>query len=94
MERTLRDTKSARSVPPRQNGPAICALREKDGWTQTALAEAVGIRQASLSAIESESANARITTLNLIARKLHVPLDAIMRCPAAEVASAADGRVA
>ena len=83
MEGTLRDTKfsgtAPRSRPRRQNGAAIKALREKDGWSQTALAQRVGIRQASLSAIESESANAHITTLNLIARAMRVPVDAIMR---------------
>lgn len=83
MEGTLKDTTSAGATrgsrPRRQNGAAIRALREKDGWSQTALAEKVGIRQASLSAIESESANAYITTLNLIARALRVPVAAIMR---------------
>lgn len=75
MEGTPKDSKS----PPRQNGAAIRALREKDGWTQAALAEAVGIRQATLSAIESESASAYVTTLNLIARAMRVPVAAIMR---------------
>lgn len=76
MNRTLRDTKSAR---PRQNGAAIRALREKDGWTQTALARAVGMTQANYWRIESEAANARVESLNRIARALRVPVAAIMR---------------
>lgn len=82
MKETPKDTRapvSRRGKSAKQNGPAIRALREKDGWTQTALAQAVGIRQASLSNIESETSNATIATLNLIARRLRVPLDAIMR---------------
>lgn len=83
MEETPKDTESPRVTRrgrlPRQNGPAIRALREKDGWTQDKLAKAVGIRQASLSAIERELSSAHITTLNLIARKLRVPVGAIMR---------------
>lgn len=63
----------------RQNGAAVRALREKDGWSQEALAKAAGISQAGLSQIETESASAHATTLNRIARKLHVPVDAIMR---------------
>jgi transcriptional regulator with XRE-family HTH domain len=63
----------------RQNGPAIRALREKDGWSQTGLAKAAGIEQCTLSLIESESTNARVSTLNALARRLRVPVDAIMR---------------
>lgn len=63
----------------RQNGAAIRALREKDGWSQTALAKAAGISQGSLSDIESETINAATLTLNRIARRLRVPADAIMR---------------
>jgi DNA-binding XRE family transcriptional regulator len=86
MTRTLGDIDSPQETSPdrpkRQNGLTIRALREKDGFSQTALAKAVGIRQASLSAIESELADAHISTLNLIARALHVPVGAIMRnCP-------------
>lgn len=64
---------------PRQNGPAIRAIREKDGWTQTALAKAAGIKQATLSAIESELTNTTVATLNKLARNLRVPVAAIMR---------------
>jgi DNA-binding XRE family transcriptional regulator len=94
MERTLADIESSdpdrRQLPKRQNGAAIRALREKDGWSQTALAREVGIRQATLSGIESESANAQVTTLNRIARALRVPVAAVMRdCMTAEAGSAA-----
>lgn len=81
MQRTLGDTESERDTlrksPTRQNGAAIRALREKDGMSQTALAAKVGIRQASLSAIESGAANAYVTTLNKIARALCVPTAAV-----------------
>lgn len=83
MEETPKDTASRRvtrhGTPPRQNGLAIRALREKDGWSQSALATAAGIRQASLSAIESEQSNATVRTLNILARQLRVPVAAIMR---------------
>lgn len=89
MNETLRDTASPaprgdqRRV--RQNGLAIRALREKDGWSQASLARQVGIKQQSLSAIEIETDNAGIGTLNLIARAMRVPVAAIMRdCDGAE----------
>lgn len=92
MEETPRDTGVRRVTRdgsrPRQNGPAIRAIREKDCWTQTALAKAVGIRQGTLSDIETEAASATVVTLNKIARKLRVPVDAIMRDPADEDAPA------
>lgn len=90
MEGTPMDTtSSSRRRPARQNGAAIRALREKDGWSQDALAKAAGLSQRALSNIEREEANARIANLNRIARKLHVPLDAIMRDPG-ETQDAAD----
>lgn len=83
MEETLKDTASRRisrdGMPVRQNGTAIRVIREKDGWSQNALAKAVGISQGALSHIEGESDNAGVPTLNLIARKLHIPVGAIMR---------------
>lgn len=83
MEETPRDTTSGRVTRngklPRQHGPAIAALREKDGLSQTKLARAVGIHQSTLSAIESELSGASMPTLNLIARSLGVPVAAIMR---------------
>lgn len=83
MEETPKDTASGRVTrngkPPRQHGPAIAALREKDGLSQTKLAKAVGIHQSTLSSIESEQSNASMPTLNLIARSLGVPVAAILR---------------
>jgi transcriptional regulator with XRE-family HTH domain len=83
MTGTLRDTRSGqRDCPPsprRQNGAAIRALREKDGWSQTALAAAAGMTQANYWRIETEAANARVESLNRIARALRVPVAAIMR---------------
>lgn len=83
MEETPQDTGGQRAARdgsrPRQNGPAIRAIREKDGWTQTGLAKAAGIRQATLSGIENETSSATVVTLNRIARKLRVPVGAIMR---------------
>jgi transcriptional regulator with XRE-family HTH domain len=83
MNKTPRDTTSRRvtrsGTVPRQNGPAIRALREKDGWTQKALAEAAGLRQASLSDIEREASSATAITLNKLARNLGVPVAAILR---------------
>lgn len=88
MEETPKDTGGRRVTRhgsrPRQNGPAIRAIREKDCWSQAALAKAVGIRQGTLSDIETEAASATVITLNKIARKLRVPVDAIMREPADE----------
>ncbi len=83
MSRTLGDIKrpgeTARPKPRRQNGAAIRSLREKDGWSQDALAKAAGLRQATLSVIETEYSNATVRTLNRIARQLRVPVAAIMR---------------
>lgn len=79
MDRTPQDTASPPRRPRRQVGAAIRALREKDGWSQAALAEAAGIRQASLSAIETEAVSAHVMTLNRLARQLRVPVAAIMR---------------
>lgn len=83
MEETPKDTASGRVTrngkPPRQHGPAIAALREKDGLSQTKLAKAVGIHQSTLSAIENEQSSASMPTLNLIARRLGVPVAAVMR---------------
>lgn len=85
MKETPKDTKSRRvtrsGAVPRQNGPAIRALREKDGWSQPELARASGISQGNLSAIETETDNAGVLTLNRIARQLRVPVAAIMREP-------------
>lgn len=83
MEETLKDTESRRygrdGRPIRQNGPAIRALREKDGWTQAAFAGALSKSGGYLSAIESETEAAPVVLLNRMARVLRVPAGAIMR---------------
>jgi transcriptional regulator with XRE-family HTH domain len=66
---------------PPQNGAAIRSLREKDGYSQTEFAKAVGMKQGGLSLIETEMRHARLSTLNRIARQLRVPVAAIMRDP-------------
>jgi DNA-binding XRE family transcriptional regulator len=82
MTQTLRDTSAPQETARRQvrqNGKAIQSLREKDGFTQTAFAREIGMTQANLWRIENERANARVATLNKIARKLCVHVGAIMR---------------
>lgn len=80
----------ARASSPRrlQMGTTIRCLRERDGLTRDQLAEAAQIDEPTLSDIETEAASATVVTLNKIARKLRVPLDAIMREPASEDAPA------
>jgi transcriptional regulator with XRE-family HTH domain len=80
MNETPKDTASPRVI--RQNGIAIRVIREKDGLSQNQLAKAVGIAQPSLSEIEGESVNAKVVTLNRIARQLGIPVAAIMRAHA------------
>ncbi len=82
MQRTLRDTESPGQAPrpkrKRQNEIALRALREKDGWSQAQLAKASGMTQANYWRIEAGAANARVESLNKIARALRVPVAAIM----------------
>jgi transcriptional regulator with XRE-family HTH domain len=78
QDRTSRP-RTSNGTPIRQHGPAIRALREKDGYTQVDLAREVGMTQANLWRIENEKANARVSTLNKIARALRVPVKTIMR---------------
>lgn len=95
MEETPKDTEFPRVTRygngPRQNGLAIRAIREKDGWTQTKFAAAVGIAQGTLSAIERELDNASVPVLNVIARTLAIPVGAITRGREAAGAARPDG---
>jgi len=77
-------------TPILQNGPAIRALRNMDNWeSQTAFARAVGISQPAMSVIEQEINSTTDSLLEAIARKLHVPVDAISRdIPAAQETAA------
>lgn len=80
MSETQEDTKSPkRTRPPRQNGPAIRSLREKDGYSQNDFAKVIGMTPANLCMIETEASSARVITLNKIARQLRVPVAAVMR---------------
>lgn len=83
MKETPKDNESPRVVRAnplkRQNGIAIRVIREKEGLSQNQLAKAAGIAQPSLSEIEGETVNAKLTTLNRIAHQLHIPVGAIVR---------------
>ena len=72
----------------RQNGYTIRALRTKERLSQTELADYAGIRQSTLSDIETERCDGQFTTLVAIARALAVPVAAILRAAADEDAAA------
>ncbi|MFB4265395.1 helix-turn-helix domain-containing protein [Nonomuraea sp. GTA35] len=64
-----------------QHGPAIRALRIKDGLSAAGLAELVGCAQSVISHLEAEQKRPSEQMLNKIARALHVPVAAISREP-------------
>lgn len=66
------------------HGPAIRALRIKDGLSVEGLAELVGCAQSAISHIELEQKRPSEQMLNRIARALHVPVAAISRKPFAD----------
>jgi transcriptional regulator with XRE-family HTH domain len=70
-------------VPPTKNtpqhGPAIRALREKDGLSVEELAARVDMHPQSLRNVELERRPISHVKLNRIARELHVELAAIAR---------------
>ncbi|MGS2645955.1 helix-turn-helix domain-containing protein [Streptosporangium sp. G12] len=72
-------------MPPvttiQQHGPAIRALRIKDGLSVEGLADMVGCVQSVISHIELEDKRPSEQMLNRIARALHVPVAAISREP-------------
>ena len=72
-----------------QHGAVIRTLRERDGYSITSFAEAIGISRPNLSRIESEDSCARVQTLSKIARQLRVPIAAITREPVSENGTAA-----
>ena len=53
-------------------------IRRQRGLTQSALAEACGIRQATLSMIESGNTMPRVDTLGLLCRALDVSADYLL----------------
>ncbi len=68
------------------NGPALKAIRERSGLTQTALASAAGTNRSHLSNIESGRRKASAGLCIALARALKVELPAILADPT-EVAS-------
>lgn len=64
-----------------QHGPAIRALRQKDGMDVQTLANLVGISYSHLQNIEHENRQASVEHLNKIARVLQVETVAISRTP-------------
>jgi len=63
----------------RINGPALAAIRERSGLTQSALAKQTGISQGRISEIEKKSATTvRPDTGRTLATALAVPLMAIV----------------
>lgn len=75
-------------MPPvptvQQHGPAIRALRIKDGMSVDGLAQMIGCAQSVISHIELEQKHPTLQMLNRIARALHVPVAAISREPFAD----------
>jgi transcriptional regulator with XRE-family HTH domain len=63
----------------RQNGPAIRALRVKEGLTVKQLADMVGLHEQALRNIENGSRPASDLVITAIARVLAVPTGAITR---------------
>ena len=63
----------------RQHGPAIRALRKKDGYEVQEFANMLGISYSHLQNIEHENKQASEEDLNRIARLLGVPLAAVSR---------------
>ncbi len=63
----------------RQHGPAIRALRKKDGYEVQEFANMIGISYSHLQNIEHENKAASEEDLNKIARLLGVPLAAVSR---------------
>jgi transcriptional regulator with XRE-family HTH domain len=54
---------------------SLRTLRQKRGWSQTELATRAGVQQALVSAIEVESANPTIESLDKIASALGVRIE-------------------
>jgi len=79
------------SVPLRQNGAALRAIRQREGLTIAGLANKVSkslaISEPHLRNIENELKSASIEHLAVIAKVLEVPLAAIRRNPGAEDAA-------
>lgn len=72
-------------APEHQVGRAIRQLRGEE--TQDSLAARAGVRQATLSAIETGARSPRIDTLGKIARALGQPLEALVRATDGDAAA-------
>lgn len=71
------------TVLPRANGvpvPRLAAVRKREGLSQRALAGLAGVSEQTVSRLE-RGANARYTTLLLLARALQVPPPRLLRRP-------------
>jgi len=63
------------------NGPALRAIRERSGVSQTALAASAGIKYSHLSNIEAGRRNASPALALALAKALKVELPAILADP-------------
>lgn len=59
----------------KKSGERIRELRKKQGYTQAALAEAIGLSTESVKRLENGQSGARVDTLLLIADQLQASLD-------------------
>ncbi len=71
----------------RINGPALRAIRERSGLTQSELSRVSGVSQGRISSMESGSPNVRPGMVQTLAEALRVPTVALLADPPAEVAS-------
>lgn len=60
------------------NGPALQAIRERTGLTQTDLAKQTGVSQGRISELESGLLNVRPGTVKALAEALAVPITALI----------------
>lgn len=65
------------------NGPALQAIRERSGYSQSDLARAAEVSQPRISRLESGTGNARPATVRKLAAVLRVPVAALIREEAA-----------
>jgi transcriptional regulator with XRE-family HTH domain len=59
-------------------GPNLRALREKQNISQEELAQAIGVRQSTISEIERGNRTPSLPVANRLAEKLGVSLDALI----------------
>ncbi len=68
----------AKSIPT--NGAAIRAIRQAYGLTREEVAAAAEISPGALANIENGYRDSTPPVLRRVAERLHVPLDAVVRC--------------